>query len=87
MYLILVYDIREERVYKVLKIARKYLNWVQNSVLEGEISDAGLAKLRQELKEVIKQDEDSVVFYLMRTMRYTSREVLGIQKGARDIII
>ena len=87
MYLILVYDIREERVYKVLKIARKYLNWVQNSVLEGEISDAGLAKLRQELKEVINQDEDSIMFYLMRTMRYTSREVMGIQKGRRDIII
>ena len=87
MYLILVYDIREERVYKVLKIARKYLNWVQNSVLEGEVSDAGLAKLKQELKEVINHDEDSVVFYLMRTMRYTSREVMGIQKGARDIII
>jgi CRISPR-associated protein Cas2 len=87
MYMILAYDIREERVYKVLKIARKYLNWVQNSVLEGEISDAGLEKLRQELKEVINQDEDSVVFYLMRTKRYTSREVMGIQKGARDIII
>ena len=87
MYLILVYDIREERVYKILKIARKYLNWVQNSVLEGEISDAGLEKLKQELKDVINQDEDSVVFYLMRTMRYSSREVMGIQKGARDIII
>jgi len=87
MYLILVYDIREERVYKVLKIARKYLNWVQNSVLEGEVSDAGLAKLKQELKEVINHDEDSVVFYLMRTMKYSSREVMGIQKGARDIII
>ncbi len=87
MYLILVYDIREERVYKVLKIARKYLNWVQNSVLEGEISDAGLAKLKQELKEVINHDEDSVVFYLMRTMKYSSREVMGIQKGTRDIII
>lgn len=87
MYLILVYDIREERVYKVLKIARKYLNWVQNSVLEGEVSDAGLAKLKQELKEVINHDEDSILFYLMRTMKYSSREVMGIQKGARDIII
>jgi CRISPR-associated protein Cas2 len=87
MYLILVYDIREARVYKVLKIARKYLNWVQNSVLEGEISDAGLAKLKQELKDVINPEEDSVLFYLMRTRRYTSREVMGIQKGTRDMII
>ena len=72
---------------KVLKIARKYLNWVQNSVLEGEISDAGFEKLKMELKEVIRPDEDSIVFYLMRTTRYTSREIMGIEKGVRDIII
>ncbi len=72
---------------KVLKIARKYLNWVQNSVLEGEISDAGLEKLKMELKAVINPDEDSIVFYLMRTTRYTSREIMGIEKGAGDIII
>ncbi len=87
MYLILVYDIREERVNKVLKIARKYLNWVQNSVLEGELSKAGLEKLKIELKEVINPEEDSIVFYLMRTMRYTSREIMGLEKGAGDIII
>ncbi len=87
MYLIMVYDIRENRVNKVLKTARKYLNWVQNSVLEGEISDAGLEKLKIELKEVINPEEDSVVLYLMRTMRYTSREVMGIEKGVSDMII
>ena len=85
--MIMVYDIRENRVNKVLKTARKYLNWVQNSVLEGEISDAGLEKLKIELKEVINPEEDSVVLYLMRTMRYTSREVMGIEKGVSDMII
>lgn len=34
----MVYDVNEKRVNKVLKIGRKYLNWVQNSVLEGEIT-------------------------------------------------
>jgi len=87
MYLVMVYDIKEERVNKVLKIARKYLNWVQNSVLEGEISDAGFEKLKMELKAVINQEEDSVVFYLMRTTRYTSREIMGVEKGRGDMII
>ena len=36
MYIILVYDVSEKRVFKVLKIARKYITWIQNSVLEGE---------------------------------------------------
>ncbi|MGC9090075.1 MAG: CRISPR-associated endonuclease Cas2, partial [Caldisericia bacterium] len=28
MFVILVYDIKEERVYKALNICRKYLTWV-----------------------------------------------------------
>jgi len=87
MYLIMVYDIAEERVYKVLKIARKYLTWVQNSVLEGEISDAGFERLKMELREIIEEDEDSVIFYTMRTTRYTSRENMGVVKGGEQQII
>jgi len=87
MYLIMVYDIAEERVYKVLKTARKYLTWVQNSVLEGEISDAGFERLKMELREIIEEDEDSVIFYTMRTTRYTSRENMGIVKGGEQQII
>ncbi len=29
MYVILVYDIGEKRVGKMLKLCRKYLNWIQ----------------------------------------------------------
>ncbi|MDY6984789.1 MAG: CRISPR-associated endonuclease Cas2 [Candidatus Thermoplasmatota archaeon] len=87
MYLIMVYDIREERVYKVLKTARKYLTWVQNSVLEGEITEAGFERLKMELREIIKEEEDSVIFYTMRTTRYTSRENMGVVKGGEEQII
>ena len=83
----MVYDIKEKRVSKVLKIARKYLNWVQNSVLEGEISDAGFTKLKLELKETINLEEDSIIFYIMRTTRYTKREIMGIRKGGEEMII
>ena len=83
----MVYDVNEKRVSKVLKVARKYLNWIQNSVLEGEISDAGFAKLKLELKETINLEEDSIIFYIMRTTRYTKREVMGIQKGGEEMII
>ena len=48
MFVIMVYDVNQKRVAKVLKIARKYLNWVQNSVLEGEITDAKYEKLKVE---------------------------------------
>ncbi|RKL62013.1 CRISPR-associated endonuclease Cas2 [Thermoanaerobacteraceae bacterium SP2] len=87
MFLILVYDVGEKRVGKVLKICRKYLNWVQNSVLEGEISDAGLKKLKIELKRAINEEEDSVIFYLLRTTRYSERQTIGIKKGGDEMFI
>ena len=87
MYLIMVYDVGVERVNKVLKISRKYLNWIQNSVFEGEITGAGFTKLKFELKDVINPEEDSIVFYIMRTTRYTRREIMGVEKGGEEMII
>lgn len=87
MFVILVYDVGQKRVGKVLKICRKYLNWVQNSVLEGEISDAALKKLKLELKRAINEDEDSVIFYLLRTTKYSERQTMGIKKGGDELFI
>jgi CRISPR-associated protein Cas2 len=80
MFLITVYDVGEKRVAKVLKICRKYLNWVQNSVLEGEITKAKFEKLKAELKEAMDESEDSVIFYILRDTKYSSREILGTEK-------
>jgi len=87
MYLIMVYDINEKRVNKVLKIARKYLNWVQNSVLEGEITESKFLKLKIELKKIIYEKEDSIIFYIMRTTKYSEREIIGVRKGGEELII
>lgn len=87
MYLIMVYDINEKRVGKVLKIGRKYLNWIQNSVLEGEITKAKFTKLKVELRRIVNEEEDSIVFYIMRTTRYSERQIMGIRKGGEDLII
>jgi len=87
MHVIMVYDIKIERVFKVLKIARKYLTWVQNSVLEGEITRARLERLKAELRRVINPEEDSIVFYKLRTTQYLSKEILGVEKGKEEVII
>lgn len=84
MFVIVVYDINVKRVNKVLKTCRKYLYWVQNSVLEGEISKASFVKLKGELSQIINEKEDSVIFYILRTTKYSTRELMGIQKGGQD---
>jgi CRISPR-associated protein Cas2 len=87
MFVILVYDFAEKRVGKALKISRKYLNWVQNSVLEGEISDANYFKLKKELQDLMDPDEDSIIFYTFRTQKYSKREEFGVKKGGDENII
>ena len=44
MYVIAVYDVSAERTVKMLKLCRKYLHWIQNSVFEGELSELQLKK-------------------------------------------
>jgi len=87
LFIIMVYDVNQKRVAKVLKKGRKYLYWVQNSVLEGEISEANFKKLKMELEKIINEDEDSVIFYTFRTTKYSKRESMGIKKGGDDNII
>lgn len=87
MYVILVYDVNVNRVNKVLKVARKYLHWVQNSVLEGELTEAGYRKLKAELVAIINEKEDSLLFYTFNTRKYTNREAIGVKKGGEEWIL
>lgn len=87
MFVILVYDINVKRVAKVLKISRKYLYWVQNSVLEGEISEVNYRKLRMDLEKIVDLKEDSLIFYTSRTKAYTDRELMGVRKGGQDLFL
>lgn len=77
MFVLMVYDVNVKRVGKVLKIGRKYLQHIQNSVLEGELSPAQFKSLRSEIKKTIKPEEDCVRFYLLRTTRYLTMDQIG----------
>jgi len=87
MYVILVYDVNVERVAKVLKVGRKYLTWIQNSVLEGELSRAQFEKLKSEIRKLIDDKEDSILFYRLRSAKWMEREQLGAVKGEPEWIV
>ena len=50
MYVILVYDIDQKRVGKMLKLCRRYLDWIQNSVFEGEINRGEIKRVAHRSK-------------------------------------
>lgn len=85
--MLMFYDVGEKRVNKVLKTARRYLTWIQNSVLEGDLSPATFEALKADVKKVIDDDYDSVLFYAWRTERYMSRETLGTTRGTTDFMV
>ena len=84
MYVILVYDVGEKRVGKTLKLCRRYLSWVQNSVLEGNLSKAQLRALRTQIDDIIDKDEDSVILFSSRMEYSMDKEILGKERMSVD---
>ncbi len=84
MYVILVYDIGEKRVGKMLKLCRRYLHWIQNSVFEGEITDVKLRELKHEAKAIMNLKEDSLILFSSREERWLEKQVIGREKNALD---
>lgn len=81
MYVIGVYDIGEKRVGKMLKLFRQYLNWIQNSVFEGEITEVKLEELKIKATNIMDTDIDSVIFFKSRQERWLEKEVVGQEKN------
>lgn len=80
MYCIVVYDINAKRVQKMLKLIRKYLHWIQNSVFEGEISNADLDEMIVKAKAIMHCDHDSLIIFQLRTDHYLEKVVVGVEK-------
>ncbi|WP_193310541.1 CRISPR-associated endonuclease Cas2 [Halorubrum halophilum] len=76
MYVIVVYDMEADRTHLMLKLCRRYLVHVQNSVLEGEISEGDLATLKGEIEDLLQEGE-SVMVYELSSDRLLTRTVYG----------
>jgi CRISPR-associated protein Cas2 len=87
MHVILVYDVEEKRVAKALKVCRQYLNWIQNSVFEGDLSEAKLKELKLKLKKVLDLKKDSVLIFKVRDAVLLKREIMGQEKNPLDTIL
>lgn len=87
MYVILVYDFGERRVAKMLKLCRRYLNWIQNSVFEGEISEARLKEMLMQAKKIMDDSSDSIILFRGSSQISLEKEVLGKERSAIDIFL
>jgi len=84
MYIILVYDIGEKRVGKMLKLCRQYLNWIQNSVFEGEVAEVKLKELKVRAKIIMDEETDSLIIFKSRNKSWLDKEVVGNERAKLD---
>lgn len=87
MYVILVYDCGEKRVAKMLKLCRKYLNWIQNSVFEGDISEVKLKELTLRAKAIMDTEEDSLIIFSSRNDKWLNKEIIGKERSSTDVFL
>ncbi len=82
MFLIVVYDVNVKRVNRVRQLFAQYLHWVQNSVFEGSLRESQYRELLLKAKELIRKDEDSILFYVLSDEgAVRERKTIGTPKG------
>ncbi len=87
MYIILVYDVGERRVGKMLKLCRRYLHWIQNSVFEGEITEVKLRELTHLARKLMVLQEDSLIIFRSREERWLEKDIIGKEKNNLDTFL
>lgn len=87
MYVILVYDVDQKRVSKMLKLCRQYLNWIQNSVFEGEITEVKLKELLIKARKMLNEETDSIIVFKSREEKWMEKEVIGNEKNKIDTFL
>ncbi len=73
----------------MLKLCRQYLNWIQNSVLEGEISEVKPKELKAKaeksmVKKSMVEQEDSLIIFKSRQQHWPDKEVIGLTRNDTD---
>ena len=65
----------------MLKLCRKYLSWIQNSVFEGEITEVKLKELKIRASIIMKEETDSLIIFKSRDEKWLDKEIVGKERG------
>lgn len=87
MYVIAVYDVGQKRVGKMLKLCRRYLNWIQNSVFEGEITEARLEEFKFRAMQLMDEEDDSLIIFKTRQEKWLDKEIVGKERQNLDTFL
>ncbi|MEY8380833.1 CRISPR-associated endonuclease Cas2 [Ileibacterium valens] len=87
MNVICTYDISSGTTStKVKKVLRRYLFHIQNSVFHGEITPHQFKKLKDELGQLIANEEDQVIFFYTQENKQLKECTIGKDHECENII-
>jgi CRISPR-associated protein Cas2 len=87
LYVVVVYDVAVERLDKVRNVLKQYLNWVQNSAFEGELTTGTLEELKLKLGDIVDEDKDSLLFYSVPNPKWLNKDILGVEKSVPSTVV
>ena len=68
----------------MLKLCRKYLSWIQNSVFEGDITEVKLKELKIKAQDIMDEEEDSLIIFSSRNQKWLDKEIIGKERSSID---
>ncbi len=89
LYIIIVYDVLAKKTSKIMNLLRQYLFHIQNSVFEGDLTEAQIKELKYKLKKLIDKNKDSIIIFQFKSLskKMYSKEIIGIEKMSTGNII
>jgi len=82
-YVVVVYDVEADRTRIMLKFLRQYLVHVQNSVLEGQVTEGDLEAIRAGIDDRL-EDGESTIIYHVGSEKLLDRTVFGEDPAEDD---
>jgi len=86
VYAIIVYDTPSKNCSLLHKTLKRFLNWNQNSVFEGEVTEGQLFDIKKLLQER-RAEGSSIIVYELKEPKNVKRTIIGDVKGNRSNVI
>lgn len=74
----------QKRVGKMRKLCRRYLNWIQNSVFEGEMTEVQVKELLYEARQFMDEAQDSLILFKNRDQKWLDKQIVGVERQSTD---
>jgi CRISPR-associated protein Cas2 len=58
MFIVVFYDVPAKRTEKYRKLLSRYLNWMQNSVFSGDLTETLYKKMRRDIQQIFEKDDN-----------------------------